>query len=610
MNKHEFKIDKNILYSIIAKQAGTLEKSFLELVTNSIDAKATRIMITLDGKNFSFKDDGLGFESEETVHKFFGTFGTPHQENDATYGKFRMGRGQIMAFSKNKWQSNTFSMNVDIKNKGTNYDFKSNEPFVQGCLISGELYDELEDYEFAGFENILSEYVKFSQIPIYYNGSLISDSISSTQWDIETEDGYIKVDNNKRDLTVYNLGVKVVDYRRWDMGFGGIIVSKKPLEVNFARNDILKKSCNVWKSLYKEINDYLTERSKESLLEFKTLDDSKRASLSAKLITGEFDYAIGRKLKLFKDVKGICHPLTKISKLDTIAIGERFDRLAEKVHDEERAFVLDMEVLENFRVNSLEELYSMLKDSCRKYKASDAIEVYSKEWGIFDKELTNLSKDKLFIDDITSFNTEINIDYEILSEDVLTIKEILMLKSIRKHEGKIRKILNSYSSLDSTIRKIHVGKSEVAEAWTDGETYIAIDRGYLVASFGTASFMKICNLLLHEYIHLGNDEKTHVHNADFFELFHAVSQHHLTRYKSRISYHDDEECYHYYSKDDRDSLSHIALAMTRTYINLLEKNGIRVPKSLQVLSSEALGVIPKNERDKDSYVVAHGIQVL
>lgn len=60
-----FEIDKNILYSVIAKQAGTVQKAFLELVMNSIDAGASKVDIEFDGKRFSVLDDGKGFESED-----------------------------------------------------------------------------------------------------------------------------------------------------------------------------------------------------------------------------------------------------------------------------------------------------------------------------------------------------------------------------------------------------------------------------------------------------------------------------------------------------------------------------------------------------------------
>ena len=98
--------------------------------------------------------------------------------------------------------------------------------------------------------------------------------------------------------------------------------------------------------------------------------------------------------------------------------------------------------------------------------------------------------------------------------------------------------------------------------------------------------MKVCNLLLHEYIHSESDEKTHVHNAEFFEIFHRASQHHLTRY--RWSYQDKkgDTKYEYSLRNRKNSLGHIAFAMTKTYIGLLENNKLRVPKSLMTLSSK------------------------
>lgn len=583
----DFKIDKNILYSIIVKQAGTLQKAFLELVMNSIDAEATEIRIEFNGKEFSFYDNGKGFENEDEIHKFFGTFGTPHNDGDAVYGKFRMGRGQIMAFSQNQWKSNTFFMDVDIKNRGINYKFEANQPFVDGCLISGILYEELEPFEIKEFEKELIEFIKFSQVPIFYNNKNISDNILNIKWDKETEFGYIKIDDNKRNLSVYNLGVKIVDYSKWDIGFGGIIVSKLPIEVNFARNDILKKSCNTWKALYKEINIILMGKSKKSIEEYKNLDDSERASLSKKLITGELEYSIGRKLKLFKDVKGIYHTLSKISNLEIVAIADRYDRLADRVHDEKKAFVLDKEVLENFGLDSLENLFIQLKNRCYEYY-SKKCDFFSREYKLLSTEYDKLSKERLFIEDISCFTSEINIDYNIIDLKSLTLKEKIVLETIKKHEKKVREMLNSFIKVDyrQKIREIKIGESGIAEAWTDGKTFIAIEKTFLNATYGVPSFMKICNLLLHEYIHSESDEKSHVHNAEFFEIFHRASQHHLTRYRTGYQNQQGETQYSYYLKDRKNSLGHIAFAMTKTYIGLLENNKLKVPKSLMTLSSK------------------------
>ena len=43
------------------------------------------------------------------------------------------------------------------------------------------------------------------------------------------------------------------------------------------------------------------------------------------------------------------------------------DRLADKVHQEKRAFVLDDEIFENFGLNTLHEIYSQLKNRCYEY---------------------------------------------------------------------------------------------------------------------------------------------------------------------------------------------------------------------------------------------------
>lgn len=580
---HDFKIDKNILYSIISKQAGTIQKAFLELTMNSIDAGASEIRMEFDGENFSFSDNGKGFESEEEIHKFFGTFGTPHQEGDATYGKFRMGRGQIMAFSHNVWKSNTFYMDVDIKNRGINYIFESNQEKIEGCLITGELYTKLEELKLKEFESEFEEFIKFSQIPVFYNGKLISKNISNMSWDKETDYGYIKIDKEKRTLDVYNLGVKVTEYHSYYTGFGGIIVSKKPLEVNFARNDILKESCEVWKKLDDDIKEILKEEAKKSIEEFKTLSDAQRASLSKKFITGEIDYILGRRLKLFKDVRGIYYTLSKIAPLETVSISSKYDLLGDLVHGEKRAFVFDKEVLENFGVKTLTELYSSLTELSKKnlYKSNE------KNDALAYSDYSKLSRDRVIMEDISIYNKEINTNYIILKDDEITRNENIVLEVVKKHQSKILRLLNNFIKEEFQVktREIKIGTSELAEAWTDAKTYIAIHREYMVGTYGVASFLKICNLILHEYIHRECNEKSHSHNAEFYEIYHRASQHFKTRYKTYY-YADGEKKDYYYSKDEKDSLGYIATAMTKTYIGILEKNNLRVPKGLIILSSK------------------------
>ena len=109
-----FQMHPDLLRSVIRKQAGSLDKAILEAVMNSIDAGSSSVNIQLLTDKVIITDDGRGFRDAQEIQDFFATFGTPHKEGDATYGKFRMGRGQMFAFGKNTWRTGTFQMDVDV----------------------------------------------------------------------------------------------------------------------------------------------------------------------------------------------------------------------------------------------------------------------------------------------------------------------------------------------------------------------------------------------------------------------------------------------------------------------------------------------------------------
>lgn len=558
--EHDFKLDDNIIYSIIQKQAGTLQKAFLELVMNSIDAGASKVDIRFDGYSFEMVDDGKGFENEEMIHSFFGTFGTPHTEGDCTYGKFRMGRGQIMAFSKNNWYSNVFSMEVDVKNNGTKYNLKTDNDFFNGCKISGTLYDELEPYEIKTFEDELKSFVKFSQIPIHLNGNTISENINDISWDLDTEDAYIKVSETQK-LRVYNLGVKVCEYSSYNIGFGGTIVSKKQLEVNFARNDILTKSCPVWKGIKKDIDEILLKKSKKSIKRNTDLSEEERVVLSKKLITGELDYEMGRKLKLFEDVNGKFLTIIKLLKEKSVTKAKRYSGLGDKVQMRKLAFVLNEKVLDNFGCGTLKELFE---------KLSIVIKDNSGYHSNFHSDRESLYQERVLHENIDVFAEAIKTSKDILEEKDLTLRQQLTLKVLRRYEKDIRYLVNSFSSPKSSKRKIVAGRSQVADGWTDGATYIAVEYEKLkLGQKGTQGFTNLALLLLHEYIHIESDLKTHSHNAVFYEIYHNASMF--------------SNVWNSYTR----SIGDIAQSMTKTYFLELEKNQIKVPQTSMILSSKA-----------------------
>lgn len=86
-----FELDPQIIHHIIYSQAGSIGKAIIELLMNSVDARATAVRLSMTKEGFECSDDGNGFANREDVVRYFGRFGTPHEEGDATYGRFRLG---------------------------------------------------------------------------------------------------------------------------------------------------------------------------------------------------------------------------------------------------------------------------------------------------------------------------------------------------------------------------------------------------------------------------------------------------------------------------------------------------------------------------------------
>jgi hypothetical protein len=72
-----------------------------------------------------------------------------------------------------------------------------------------------------------------------------------------------------------------------------------------------------------------------------------------------------------------------------------------------------------------------------------------------------------------------------------------------------------------------VGESDTANGWTDGESYIAINRKLLsIAGYSgqaLVAFDKLGTLLVHEYCHHTDDTSGHTHDEEFNELYERVS---------------------------------------------------------------------------------------
>jgi len=506
--ERNFKMHENLLLDVIQRQAGTVSKAIGELVMNAVDSGSSKVNIELSTGEFLVEDDGRGFVGKTEINDFFETFGTPHQEGDATYGRFRMGRGQIMAFSKNKWRSNEFEMDVDIIGNGLKYDLTEHKDSFNGCRITGSFYEKITPSELHSLKAELTKMVLYVQIPVTLNGERISKDVSEEKWDYETDKAYIKI-RKTGCLQVYNLGVHVKDYPEFVFGKGGVIVSKEQLQVNFARNDIMERICPVWKT----IKPFLKKEARKQAK--KGLNAEMRDFLAAEIISMEEKVDGWFTLNLLTDIKGRHFSFRTLYNGTTKLTAEPVQKtnIASVIADKKIATVIARKTLERFGCETIDDLIDI---------AENTAEAFEETW--WWKGFGEHTRKRIcsFSDIANGFSDK----HIVFHDSEINHNIILMLKSLRKatHHLGVEMSMWNGTTYDNAKRKIIAGQSETAKMWTDGKTFIAVDIETLkLMRRGLWGCMEIIDIMIHEYIHTSSDIDSHSHNFEFYEMFHNIT---------------------------------------------------------------------------------------
>lgn len=261
----EFNIHPAIIRQMIEDQAGTLPKAVLEGVMNSADAidRARKAGTLPDGKGcikiemtcdrIRVTDNGIGFQTRDEICEVFRTFGLPHEAGDARFGRFRIGRGQTFAQGRCSFRSHEFGMDVDYRGfevgSTLGFELKEGLPYVEGCDVSIDLYPDrvlglVEHHE--ALEEV-KRYCRYMDEPVYLNGTLISLPPQDQKWDLETPDAWFRW-RTTGGIDVYNQGVFSQNFPSWRFNSHAVVVTKKALALNQARNEI-KSTCPVLKRI-------------------------------------------------------------------------------------------------------------------------------------------------------------------------------------------------------------------------------------------------------------------------------------------------------------------------------------------------------------------------
>ena len=276
--KQDFEMTKGLLSDVMRKQAGSLEKAVLEAVMNSVDAGANWINIEITQNHITIEDDGAGMERRE-IDEYFKKFGLKDDDiNEKEFGKFRIGRGQIFNFGVNIWHTNDYVLIVNLEDDETTVELEGDEytvdtselgyqvaegveNTVDGCHIEMELFDEIDTVSCkVGDVKDLITYVPWvHDVEITVNGNTINNELDVTA---KTDQAYFTVTSEGwgSKTKIYNQGAYIKSESLTPVK--GKIITTVDIDVNFARNDILRTDPN-----WEHIVDQYIEATKDYLAE-------------------------------------------------------------------------------------------------------------------------------------------------------------------------------------------------------------------------------------------------------------------------------------------------------------------------------------------------------
>lgn len=303
----KFVADDNLLRQVITDQAGEWKKGILELIQNAYDSLVmkgkvtpqTSISIdatTVDGlSTLVVEDNGCGWgKDKKEIIRNMQIFGNSiKKELDNTIGEKGMGRGQAFAMIYDM-SRNEFIGDIVIETSGYRiYDIKlSDLSFsIEKAKKNGD-----EPVKYAGTRwTITSTYRMFDENEIYnyvednimipvtikLNGKAISKNTKGKRY--ETDFATYILNQGKGGFQVYDRGLKVKFEKLG--GIGGIIITKIPLKLNFARNDVLSSDPHydqIMEDAYKFVAEYIEDSNG-------AVNDAKRFAMKS-LVAKNTDY--------------------------------------------------------------------------------------------------------------------------------------------------------------------------------------------------------------------------------------------------------------------------------------------------------------------------------
>ncbi len=498
---HAFEVDAAIVSDLIYRQNGTISTAFRELVMNAFDANSETVDILIWREGFEVKDSGDGFEDEASIMRNFKRFGTPHKEGDVPYGRFRIGRGQIMAFAKTTWYSKNFQMVTDVRSKDAGFVFHKDALPYEGCRVFGEFYEPLDSQNVRRATEDLTQLVRYSPWPVFINQVQVNTQ-DGIKWDYE--DDKIKIVFNPKGnygIHLYSLGVLVKELQMHRYGISADVVTKSALQLNMARNEINEHD-PLWLHVHKVLREELRKRQTGK----NKVGESERLALIDEFRCEEIGFMEIVKLPLLKDVRGkVTSFYTQITKHRPWTVSEDSQaRIADMVSTQGNAFVIPRSELDIWRVRTIEQLIAVAQEN----------------FGRGDNGYVAALLREVDVVPFETISKGVNDKYTLIAITDLSPIEKAQRNALQYTAANIGKRLEKLHGEVIGKRKVHIGISH-AIAWTDSSTYIAFNRKSLTLfENGMPGLTLLAATLLHEFMHTDGSIGSNDHDMAFYEGFH------------------------------------------------------------------------------------------
>ncbi len=517
--------DPTVIFHLIESQAGTLAKALTECVANSIDAHTTQVDITLDRDGFRITDNGIGLQTIAEIDKCFDTIGFVHDDRSRVNGRFGLGRAQAWAFAATVWRTTTFSLDVNVRERGLDYLLTRDLPHQPGLDITARFYEPRTESEFQNDLRELTELVRYVQVPVILNGAQINTLPADAKWSHEDDTCFLKVADG-RTLKVYSQGIFVREYYQGQVGVAGILVTKigHPLQVNVARNDVLTAKCTLWKKLLAKLRKLGDDRATTKT---ERLTDAQRDYVATRL-RSEPDGAQfltqpiitltdRRHLTVMEFIRRMRNPQRPA--LSTAAIG---DRVGENAIRTKQAVVLAPATLERFGAETATAFLAALVRALR--ALSPSARAQTQDCWHLDDFLQDAASIEVY-DDLRAAPFAANDDCRLLEAKDTDARAKAVLSGLTKAADGLRGVVARVRNQPwGPARRIVAGESETSEAWTDGHSFIAVRHDLLIEAGkrGLWGLHKVIALLVHEWLHDDNTASSHEHDHEFYETYHDI----------------------------------------------------------------------------------------